>query len=237
MMSIDGEKKKMKLSAALRAFSERIGYSFHDNELLIKAVTHSSFSTVTRSDNQRLEFLGDRVLGLVIAQFLLDQDPNASEGILAPRFNAMVRKETCAEVARKINLGDILKLGNSEMISGGRKKEAILGDSMEALIAAVYLDGGFEVARKFILNFWKGELDKVELDAKDAKTALQEFSQSLGHSPPLYKVVEKSGPDHAPIFKVSVSIKSGEMGVAVANSKRKAEQGAAKKLLDGIKNE
>ena len=90
----------MKLSAALRAFSERIGYSFHDNELLIKAVTHSSFSTVTRSDNQRLEFLGDRVLGLVIAQFLLDQDPNASEGILAPRFNAMVRKETCAEVAR-----------------------------------------------------------------------------------------------------------------------------------------
>ena len=226
----------MKLSEILRVFSERIGYSFANSELLITAVTHSSFSTITRSDNQRLEFLGDRVLGLVIAQFLIDQDPNASEGILAPRFNAMVRKETCAEIARKINLGDILKLGNSEMISGGRRKEAILGDSMEALIAAVYLDGGFEVVQKFILNLWKDKLDKVEPDAKDSKTALQEFVQSLGHHPPLYQVLDKSGPDHAPIFKVSVSLKSGERGVAVANSKRKAEQGAARNLLDGIKN-
>ena len=226
----------MKLSEILRAFSERIGYSFDNSELLITAVTHSSFSTITRSDNQRLEFLGDRVLGLVIAQFLIDQDPSAPEGILAPRFNAMVRKETCAEIARKINLGGILKLGNSEMISGGRRKEAILGDSMEALIAAVYLDGGFEVVQKFILNLWKDKLDKVEPDAKDSKTALQEFVQSLGHHPPLYQVLDKSGPDHAPIFKVSVSLKSGETGVAVANSKRKAEQGAAKNLLDGIKN-
>ena len=116
----------MKLSSELSAFSKRIKYSFNNPELLVRALTHSSFSSATRPDNQRLEFLGDRVLGLVIAQSLLEKDISASEGVLAPRFNAMVRKETCAEIAREINLGEVLKLGNSEMASGGRKKQAIL---------------------------------------------------------------------------------------------------------------
>ncbi len=164
----------MKLSSELSAFSKRIKYSFNKPELLVRALTHSSFSSATRPDNQRLEFLGDRVLGLVIAQTLLEKDIRASEGVLAPRFNAMVRKETCAEIAREINLGEVLKLGNSEMASGGRKKQAILGDTMEALIAAIYLDGGFVVVSEFITQLWGDRINKVEHDARDPKTSLQE---------------------------------------------------------------
>ena len=133
----------IKLSNDLRQFCADIGYNFKDPSLLITALTHSSVSSSTRSDNERLEFLGDRVLGLVMAQALLDADNEASEGQLAPRFNALVRKETCADVGRAIKIGEKLKLGRSEMISGGRRKEALLGDAMEALIAAVYCDGGF----------------------------------------------------------------------------------------------
>ena len=226
----------MKLSTDLKAFSKLINYSFNEPALLIRALTHSSLSSVTRSDNQRLEFLGDRVLGLVIAQALLEKDPSASEGTLAPRFNAMVRKETCADIASEIKLGEVLKLGNSEMISGGRKKQAILGDSMEALIAAVYLDGGLEAATTFINHFWKDKIAEVAEDARDSKTALQELVQGLGQNPPKYSVIEKYGPDHAPTFTVCVCISSGEEGHATANSKRKAEQAAAKELFDRIRS-
>src|SRR6056297_3809604 len=127
----------MKLSGELKAFQTRLGHEFTDPALLVRAVTHSSMSSPTRDDNQRLEFLGDRVLGLVMAEALLEHDRGASEGQLAPRFNALVRKETCAEVAREIDIGAVLKLGRSEMLSGGRRKMALLGDAMEAVIAAV----------------------------------------------------------------------------------------------------
>ena len=142
----------MKLSAELKALENRLGHRFGDPALLVRAVTHSSMSSPTRSDNQRLEFLGDRVLGLVMAEALLGADKAATEGQLAPRFNALVRKETCAEVAREIDLGAGLKLGRSEMLSGGRRKQALLGDAMEAVIAAVYVDGGFEAAKELILR-------------------------------------------------------------------------------------
>ncbi|HRK43897.1 MAG TPA: ribonuclease III domain-containing protein, partial [Gemmobacter sp.] len=132
----------MKLAADLVAFQGRVGHRFSNPELLVRAVTHASISGPTRPDNQRLEFLGDRVLGLVMAETLLSADEAAAEGQLAPRFNALVRKETCADVARAVGLGEVLKLGRSEMMSGGRRKEALLGDAMEAVIAAVYLDGG-----------------------------------------------------------------------------------------------
>src|SRR5690606_29827884 len=132
-------------------------------------------STPTRPDNQRLEFLGDRVLGLVMADVLLAADRGATEGQLAPRFNALVRKETCADVARQIDLGAVLKLGRSEMMTGGRRKEALLGDAMEAVIAAVYLDSGLEVARALVLRLWGARIDGVAEDARDAKTALQEW--------------------------------------------------------------
>ena len=144
----------MKLSAELQGFSKRIGHSFAKPELLIRAVTHASIVTAHRDDNQRLEFLGDRVLGLVMAQALLEDDQNAPEGMLAPRYNALVRKEACADVARDIDLGAVLKLGRSEMMSGGRRKQALLGDAMEAVIAAVYLDAGFGAAQSMILRLW-----------------------------------------------------------------------------------
>lgn len=224
----------MKLSAELKAFEGRIGHSFADPDLLRHALTHSSMSSPTREDNQRLEFLGDRVLGLVMAESLLFLDKKASEGQLAPRFNALVRKETCADVARQIGLGDVLKLGRSEMMSGGRRKQALLGDAMEAVIAAVYLDGGFDAARDLINRLWGNRIDAVEDDARDAKTSLQEWAQGRGLQPPRYIEVKRSGPDHAPVFTIAARLASGEEAEATAGSKRQAEQAAAKALIEKL---
>ena len=140
----------MKLSAELKAFEARLGHKFATPEHLIRALTHSSMGSPTRENNQRLEFLGDRVLGLAIAEALVSADRQATEGQLAPRYNALVRKETCAAIAESIDLGAVLKLGRSEMMSGGRRKQALLGDAMEAVIAAVYLDGGYPAAQSLI---------------------------------------------------------------------------------------
>ncbi len=221
----------MKLAADLKAFEARIGHNFRQPDLLLRAVTHASISSTTRPDNQRLEFLGDRVLGLVMAEALLGADMAASEGQLAPRFNALVRKEACAEVAREVGLGDVLKLGRSEMLSGGRRKEALLGDAMEAVIAAVYQDGGFDAARALILRLWGVRIGAVEQDARDPKTALQEWAQARAMPPPIYTEQGRTGPDHQPIFTVEVRLESGEAELARAGSKRVAEQAAARALL------
>ncbi|OHC56092.1 MAG: ribonuclease III [Rhodobacterales bacterium RIFCSPHIGHO2_02_FULL_62_130] len=221
----------MRLSADLKAFEGRIGHKFSRPELLLRAVTHASISSPGREDNQRLEFLGDRVLGLVMAEALLTADGAASEGQLAPRFNALVRKEACAEVAREVGLGEVMKLGRSEMLSGGRRKEALLGDAMEALIAAVYTDGGFEAARSLILRFWGSRINAVEQDARDPKTSLQEWAQARGMPPPTYTEAGREGPDHQPIFTVMVRLANDEGETARAGSKRVAEQQAAKALL------
>ncbi len=221
----------MKLSADLKAFEGVIGHTFERPELLIRALTHPSMSSPTRPDNQRLEFLGDRVLGLVISEALLADDRGASEGQLAPRYNALVRKETCADVARTLDIGGVLKLGRSEMMSGGRRKTALLGDAMEAVIAAVYLDGGFDAARAFILRFWKAKIDAVEDDARDPKTSLQEWAQARKQTPPKYVETARTGPDHAPVFTIEAQLASGETASATAPSKRQAEQAAARELL------
>ncbi|SEN98794.1 RNAse III [Gemmobacter aquatilis] len=221
----------MKLSADLLAFQARIGHAFRNPELLVRAVTHASISSANRPDNQRLEFLGDRVLGLVMAEALLSADVRAAEGQLAPRFNALVRKETCADVARDLGIGDVLKLGRSEMMSGGRRKDALLGDAMEAVIAAVYLDGGFEAARTVILQHWGARIGDVQQDARDAKTALQEWVQARGQNPPSYTALGREGPDHQPVFTVEVRLVSGETEIARSGTKRAAEQAAAKALL------
>jgi ribonuclease III len=221
----------VRLSADLKAFERRIGHSFGRPDHLLHAVTHASISSPTRPDNQRLEFLGDRVLGLVMSEALLAADPEATEGQLAPRFNALVRKETCADVAREIGLGEVLKLGRSEMLSGGRRKEALLGDALEALIAAVYLDAGFEAAKALILRLWGGRVTAVDRDARDAKTALQEWAQARGMLPPSYTEAGRSGPDHQPIFTVKVTLENGDSAEASAGSKRIAEQQAARALL------
>ena len=227
----------MKLAAQLQGFQTRLGHDFANPALLVRAVTHSSMSSVHRDDNQRLEFLGDRVLGLVIAEALLQADPGAAEGLLAPRYNALVRRETCADVARQIGLGDVLKLGRSEMKSGGRRKEALLADGMEAVIAAVYSDAGFSAARAMILRLWGDRVGSVAADARDAKTALQEWAQARGAPPPVYAEVARSGPDHQPEFTIEVRLESGETARATAGAKRQAEQAAAQALLERVSDD
>lgn len=227
----------MRLSADLLAFQGRLGHSFRKPDLLLRAVTHASIGTATRPDNQRLEFLGDRVLGLVMAEALLGADEGAREGQLAPRFNALVRKETCADVAREVGLGDVLKLGRSEMLTGGRRKEALLGDAMEAVIAAVYQDAGFEAARALILQLWGKRIAAVEPDARDAKTSLQEWAQARGMAPPSYAETGRSGPDHAPVFTVRVTLGNGDSAEATAGTKRLAEQSAARILLERMESD
>jgi len=224
----------VRLSADLLAFQGRLGHTFRKPDLLLRAVTHASIGTATRPDNQRLEFLGDRVLGLVMAEALLAADGVASEGQLAPRFNALVRKETCADMAREVGLGEVLKLGRSEMLTGGRRKEALLGDAMEAVIAAVYQDAGFAAARELVLRLWGKRIAAVEPDARDAKTSLQEWAQARGMPPPSYQEAGRSGPDHAPVFTVRVTLASGETAEATAGSKRVAEQAAARMLLERL---
>lgn len=222
----------MKLSAELLAFARRLGHTFADPAVLRRAVTHGSFASA--QDNQRLEFLGDRVLGLVLAEAVLEADREAPEGTLAPRFNALVRKETCAQVAKEIDLGAVLKLGRSEMLSGGRRKEALLGDAMEAVIAAVYIDGGFEAARTLVLRLWGERVRSVRADARDPKTVLQEWAQARKMPPPSYEQVARTGPDHAPIFTIAATLANGSSAQAQAGSKRAAEQDAARALLNQV---
>ncbi len=211
----------------------RLGHDFAQPELLVRALTHGSIASATRPDNQRLEFLGDRVLGLVMAEALFAADKQATEGQLAPRYNALVRGETCADIAREIGLGDVLKLGRSEMMSGGRRKEALLADGMEAVLAAVYLDAGYGAARDVILRLWADRIDTTPDDPRDAKTALQEWAQAQGMPPPVYDQTGRTGPDHAPVFHITARLTDGRHASAKgAGTKRSIEQAAAQALLD-----
>lgn len=224
--------QRVKLAADLAAFATRIGHDFRRPELLARAVTHASLSSLTRPSNERLEFLGDRVLGLSIATALFQQDGTAAEGQLAPRFNALVRQETCAEIAREVGLGDVLKLGRSEMLSGGRRKEALLGDALEAVIAAIYLDAGFDAARDIVLRLWGDRIEKAaRVDTRDPKSSLQEWAQARGLPPPTYTETARSGPDHQPVFTVEARLANGETASGTAPGKRAAEQSAARALL------
>ena len=213
----------------------RLGHGFARPELLIEALTHPSMAGPTH--NQRLEFLGDRVLGLVIAEALLSQDAAAVEGELAPRLNALVRKETCAEVAAELDLGTALRLGRSEMLTGGRRKTALLGDAMEAVIAAVYLDGGLEAARDLIERSWGARIRTVRNVVRDAKTVLQEWAQARGLPPPVYRDLDREGPDHAPLFSVEAGLDDGRTAEGRAASKRAAQQAAAEALLTRLEAE
>ena len=225
----------MKLGRAMAAAADRLGHSFTRPGLLLEALTHPS--TAAGPHNQRLEFLGDRVLGLVIAEALLGQDPSAEEGELAPRLNALVRKETCAEVAGSLELGAALRMGRSEALTGGRRKTAILGDAMEAVIAAVYLDGGLEAARRLILRHWGPRLAAARTQGRDAKTALQEWAQARGLKPPAYLDLAREGPDHAPVFCVEARLEDGRAASARAHSKRAAQQLAAEALQAMVERE
>ena len=181
--------------------------------------------------NERMEFLGDRVLGLVVADMLLQAYGNSDEGELALRFNALVRKETCAEVALELDLGAALFMSAGEVQSGGRENKSILGDACEAVIAAIYLDGGFDEARNFVERFWRTRLINLKRPPRDAKSALQEWAQSLKLPTPRYVLVERSGPDHAPSFIISVEVGDRPPVSGQGLAKRNAEQAAAEAFL------
>ena len=222
----------MKLGRHRAAVAGRLGHYFARPELLVEALTHPS--TAAGQDNQRLEFLGDRVLGLVIAEALVAADPQATEGDLAPRLNALVRKETCAEVAAELDLGPALRMGRSEMLTGGRRKTALLGDAMEAVIAAVYLDAGLEPARALILRAWGDRIGSARAVARDPKTSLQEWAQARGLPPPAYADLDREGPDHAPVFSGEARHADGRAAAGRAASKRAAQQAAAEALLASL---
>lgn len=224
----------MTLAKDTIAFLERLELSFKNEDLLQEALTHPSFATANRADNQRMEFLGDRVLGLAISTALYKADKNAEEGQLAPRFNALVRKETCAEIGEEIGLGEVLKIGRSEMLSGGRRKKTVLGDGIEALIAAIYLDQGYEVAQAFILKHWDERIKAAPVNARDPKTELQEWAQAQKMPPPRYEEITRSGPDHAPVFEIEAQLQNGLSARAKAGSKREAQQLAASELLKQV---
>lgn len=219
-------------SSTRREFAEleaRLGHAFRDPALLKRALSHSSAGA---ESNERLEFFGDRVLGLVIAKRLYEMYPADNEGKLALKLNALVRKEACAAAAEAAGLPVHLILANSEAGSGGRKKAVILAGACEAIIAALYLDGGLEVARSFIERYWADAFAALNEDMRDAKTALQEWAQSGAvKATPVYRLLRRDGPDHAPIFVVEVSAGEQEPATGEGRSKREAEQAAAKSML------
>ncbi len=197
-------------------------------------MTHASAETRAAgfADNERLEFLGDRVLGLLAAESLLKAFPDASEGKIAPRLNALVRRETLAEIARELDLGTCLVISSGEEQSGGRDKPALLADACEALMAALYKDGGMRAVRHFFDAYWKARLTNATTVPRDAKTRLQEWAQGAGLGTPTYKAVLRSGPDHAPLFTIEVRVQGRDARRAKGASKREAEQAAAAALLE-----
>lgn len=221
----------MSKHAGLRDLVAILGHRFADLSRLERAVTHPSAATGMRPDNQRLEFLGDRVLGLVVAEMLMQRFPDLPEGELAPRFNALVRRETLAEIAQGMDLGRFLRLGRSEQTSGGRRKAAILADALEAVIAALYLDGGLAPAAAFIRTHWQQPMQSVRSSPLDAKTRAQEWLQGRGLRPPDYVLIDRTGPDHAPVFTIEAQLEDGRSARGTAKSKKLAEQEAATALL------
>ncbi len=219
----------------LEKLFSNIDYQFDDIKLIKRALTHSS-AVINDDDNDRLEFLGDRVLGLVIARMLFDQFPDSLTGDLAQRYNHLVRRETLAKIAESISLGDYINISSSEERTGGREKTAILADTCEALIAAIYLDGELSAAEKFILKFWQDLIYEESFSLKDSKSSLQEWSHANLGMTPEYKEISFSGPSHNPCFSIEVSLPGFKKFVGRGESKRKAQQSAAKALLDFLHN-
>ncbi|MEO0882276.1 MAG: ribonuclease III [Pseudomonadota bacterium] len=219
-----------------------IGYRFTDHALINMAMTHPSALTAHQryeQSNQRLEFLGDRVLGLVIAERLYVRRPDEAEGKLAPRLNRLVRKEACVEAARYKGLDRFVMLGESERRSGGATKDKVLGDVCEAVIGAIYLDGGLKAARKFIESAWKPVFEANKAGrVRDPKSLLQEWAQARRFSLPQYTEVKRSGPDHSPVFSVEVSVGEGvHRASGEGSSKQDAERAAAATLLDSLEDD
>jgi ribonuclease-3 len=221
-------------AAAIAALERRLGLVFTDQALLERALTHSSVGDGAKkvSDNERLEFVGDRVLGLLAAERLAELYPKSAEGELAPRLNALVSRKACAVVARKLDLGAALRLSPAETKAGGRDKDSILAGACEALMAALYHEGGLPEARRFFLEQWGDQIADLGLPRPlDPKTALQEWAQGMGKALPIYAVVERKGPDHAPVFTVEAQVAGLAPARAQGRSRQDAEKAAAQALL------
>ena len=226
----------MKNTHHQKEISKLLDYQFKNNRLLEEALTHSSARKSSKLNNERLEFLGDRVLGLVIAEELLRKNPNSTEGEIATYYNSLVKKETCAFIAKEIGLENLLTLGKSVKRTNDRQKDKILGNAIEALIGAIFLDAGFEISKQLVLKVWRKQIDIVRDIEAHAKTALQELLQSKGQEPPTYKQISRTGPDHDPDFCVEVVLGSGLNAIGNGSTKRMAETKAAEKILEKIKS-
>ena len=211
----------------LKSLEEKIRYKFNSKEILSKSLTHKSYSD---NNNEKLEFLGDRVLGLIISKNLLIKYPDEKEGIIDKKYANLVNKKKCAEISSKINLQKYMFLGENYK-KNNQKHEKISGDCLEALIGAIFIDGGLKNVEKFILNYWKDSLEKSDLTIIDSKTKLQEYSLKKFKKLPTYVLLKTSGPHHKPIFKVTATTPDSTKVYATGSSKKDAQQNAAKKLL------
>ena len=219
------------MSDKLNNLQKKISIKFKNLNYLKKSITHKSYDPL--NNYEKLEFLGDRILGFVISKKLIELYPNEKEGVLDKKLASLVNKNQCLEVAKIIGLEKFILVGNKSAKTKVENK--IIADSIEALIGAIYYDKGFEVSEKFILNIWKNFIKLSEETIIDSKTKLQEYSLKKFKSLPIYKLVSSSGPKHKPKFSISVRLKNTKLFEGSGDSKKKAEQNAAKKLLDNIK--
>jgi len=230
------------VSGATETAQSILGHSFVRPELLMEALTHRSAAldswagkTVFSASNERLEFVGDRVLGLLIAEWISERFPAENEGALGRRLALLVSQPVLAEIAARLGLDDCLSLSPSETRAGVSKRATVSADALEAVIGALYLDAGIEQARRFVRSAWGAVIEAQKVPPKDAKTGLQEWAMQRGRGLPTYKVVAATGPSHAPEFEISVSL-GKETQTAKGSSKRQAEQEAAAKLLEKLQS-
>ncbi|MEC7212672.1 MAG: ribonuclease III [Pseudomonadota bacterium] len=216
------------MSKLTKELEEILKYDFKNKSLLNQALTHKSFDN--NNNNEKLEFLGDRVLGLIISKKLIDKYPNEKEGIIDKKFANLVNKKTCVNIAKKLNLKKYLFLGSSNK-NLERSSDKILSDSLEAIVGAIYLDGGLKYSEKFILNFWETFIDNSIVTLIDSKTKLQEYSLKKFKILPKYTFFKKTGPQHKPLFKTEVQIPESKKIIGIGSSKKNAQQNAAAKLI------
>ena len=233
--TVKAKKRKANLRRKAKAVEEQIGHVFADSALLTTALTHVS-ALKNPADRwgsyQRLEFLGDHVLGLIVSDMLFKAYPNADEGELSKRLADLVRRETCADVAKTMGLFDAIKLGAvGSGDASDRLRKSVIGDICEAVIGAVYLDGGYPAAQKMVERAWAGRMKKPMRALRDAKTVLQEWAQGKGLPTPTYREVERTGPHHSPQFRVAVELPGMVTAEGVGSTKRAAEKAAASALL------
>ena len=225
------------MTAKLDTLQAAIGYTFKNLNLLRQALVHSSATEQRLKSNERMEFLGDRVLGLILAELLLENYLDEAEGEISYRFTALAQRDALATVASKIGLAEHLSLSNGEHLTGGRENPGLLADATEAVIAAIYMDGGLEAAKAFVHNNWTEMMRDNRHPPKDAKTTLQEWAQGHGLGLPSYRITGQEGPDHQPVFSVEVTVEKQPVLSGQGSNKRAAEQAAAEALLNIISKE